>query len=65
MGLLHLIAASAIGCGGTRVLLPQSGALVRSGPDMRGRVYEWNGTEWVLSSNRVTIPEGWYIGPNE
>ena len=46
-------------------MLPQSGALVRSGPDMRGRVYEWNGTEWVLSSNRVTIPEGWYIGPNE
>lgn len=32
---------------------------------MRGRVYEWNGKEWVLSSNRVTIPEGWYIGPSE
>lgn len=60
-----LIAASATGCGGTTVLLPQSGALVRAGPDMKGRVYQWDGEAWVLSGNKVQIPEGWYIGPIE
>ena len=60
-----LIPASGIGCGGTKVLLPQSGTIVRAGPDMRGEVYQWDGAEWVLSGNRVDIPEGWFIGPPE
>jgi hypothetical protein len=60
-----LILGSGIGCGGTKVLLPQSGALVRAGPDMKGRVYQWDGEAWVLSANKVQIPEGWYIGPIE
>lgn len=37
--------------------------LVRIGPDVRGRVYTWDGTEWVLSRNSVQLPEGWYCGP--
>jgi hypothetical protein len=53
----------ATGCGGTKVLLPQSGALVRSGPNLEGKVYTWDGTQWVLSKNKVRIPEGWFIGP--
>ena len=60
-----LILGSGIGCGGTKVLLNQSGALVRAGPDMKGKVYQWDGETWVLSSNCVQIPEGWYIGPIE
>jgi len=52
---------SATGCGGTRVLLPESG-VVRAGPDVRGRVYQWTGTEWELSSNKVQVPEGWWMG---
>ena len=52
-----------LGCGGTKVLLPQSGALVRSGPDVSGKVYMWDGSQWVLSANKVRIPEGWFIGP--
>ena len=52
---------SATGCGGIRVLLPESG-VVRAGPDVRGRVYQWTGTEWELSSNKVQVPEGWWMG---
>ena len=33
------------------------------GPKVTGRVYYWNGTEWELSKNRVTLPEGWLAGP--
>jgi hypothetical protein len=63
--LLTLLAAigSATGCGGTKVLLPQSGTLIRSGPDVSGKVYMWDGSQWVLSANKVRIPEGWFIGP--
>jgi hypothetical protein len=52
-----------LGCGGTKVLLPQSGTLIRSGSDVSGKVYMWDGSQWVLSANKVRIPEGWFIGP--
>jgi hypothetical protein len=45
------------------VFIPTSDTLVRLGPDVKGRVYHWNGTEWELSKNRVTLPEGWLAGP--
>ena len=52
----------ASGCAGPRVVfLPAPDAPVRAGPDMSGRVYVWNGTEWELSRNHVTVPEGFYI----
>lgn len=60
---LLIVTASLLGCGGTKVLISQSGALVRAGPNVEGRVYQWDGTQWVLSSNKVRIPEGWYIAP--
>jgi len=28
-----------------------------------GRVYTRQGGEWVLSPDRVEIPEGWYVVP--
>lgn len=59
-----MLIGSATGCGGTKVLLPESG-VVRAGPDVRGRVYHWTGTDWELSSNRVQIPEGWFMGSME
>lgn len=62
MPLMCLIAiASLSGCGGVKVLVSQSGSVVRAGPDLTGKVYVWNGTEWELSANTVRIPEGWYI----
>lgn len=66
MALALLIASvSLISCGGTKVLINQSGALVRAGPDVSGHVYTWTGEEWSLSGNKVRIPEGWFIGPLE
>jgi len=59
-----MLIGSATGCGGTRVLLPESG-VVRAGPDVRGRVYQWTGTEWELSRNKVQVPEGWWMGALE
>lgn len=65
--LLPLLSVSAflISCGGTRVLVSPSGAVVRAGADVKGHVYHWDGSGWVLSRNRVHIPEGWYIAPLE
>lgn len=53
-----------VGCGGTKVVFvhPADHDLVRLGPDVRGHVYYWNGSEWELSKNTVHIPEGWYAG---
>ena len=45
------------------VFIPTSDTLVRIGPDVQGRVYYWDGKEWELSKNRVTLPEGWLAGP--
>jgi len=50
-------------CTTTRTVLVPPGELIRLGPDIEGRVYNWNGTEWVLSDNKVEIPEGWIAGP--
>jgi len=36
--------------------------LVRIGPDVSGRVYVQKNGEWVLSKNKVKLPEGWYAG---
>jgi hypothetical protein len=38
------------------------GALVRMGPNVEGKVYVMKNGEWVLSKNKVKLPEGWYAG---
>ena len=54
---------SAIGCGSTRVVFVDTQAnLVRIGPDVSGKVYIQKNGEWVLSKNKVKLPEGWYAG---
>lgn len=61
--LLLGLSVSLIACGGSRVVFVEpSKNLVRLGPDVRGHVYYWDGTQWVLSQNAVTLPEGWYAG---
>ena len=53
-----------LGCGTTRVtFLDSSDDLVRIGPDVSGRVYFYKDGSWVLSKNKVKLPEGWYAGP--
>ena len=59
---LSLIAFT-IGCGSTRVVFVDTGAdLVRLGPDVEGKVYVLKDGKWILSKNKVKLPEGWYAG---
>ena len=52
-----------VGCGSTRVVFVDTQAnLVRIGPDVSGKVYVQKNGEWVLSKNKVKLPEGWYAG---
>ena len=52
-----------VGCGSTRVVFVDTNSdLVRIGPKVEGRVYIMKNGEWVLSKNKVKIPEGWYAG---
>ncbi len=54
---------SAIGCGSTRVVFVDTQSdLVRLGPGVSARVYILKNGEWVLSKNKVDLPEGWYAG---
>ena len=51
------------GCGSTRVVFVDTDAnLVRLGPDVSGRVYVLKDGVWILSKNKVRLPEGWYAG---
>ena len=54
---------STLGCGSTRVVFVDTQAdLIRIGPDVEGKVYVLKNGEWVLSKNKMKIPEGWYAG---
>ena len=54
---------STIGCGSTRVVFVDTQSdLIRIAPDVEGRVYVLKNGEWVLSKNKVKLPEGWYAG---
>ena len=52
-----------VGCGSTRVVFVDTQSdLVRIGPGVEGKVYILKNGEWVLSKNKVKLPEGWYAG---
>ena len=52
-----------IGCGSTRlVFVDTQSDLVRIGPNVSGKIYVLKNGEWVLSKNKVKLPEGWYAG---
>lgn len=61
--LLSVLAlASAIGCASRTVFVPEESPM-RVGPRSEIRVYHRVNGEWVLSNNRITVPEGWYLVP--
>ena len=61
--ILILISLFLVGCGSTRVVFVDTQAnLVLIGPDVSGKVYIQKDGEWVLSKNKVKLPEGWYAG---
>tara|TARA_Y100000310_G_C20691429_1_gene822515 strand:+ start:4271 stop:4459 length:189 start_codon:yes stop_codon:yes gene_type:complete len=52
-----------VGCGSTRVVFVDTQSdLVRIGPEVYGKVYILHKGAWVLSKNKVKLPEGWYAG---
>ena len=56
----------ATSCGSTKVVfIHQSSDVVRIGPDVSGKVYFMRDGRWVLSKNKVKLPEGWYAGALE
>ena len=62
------ISIAFLGCGSTRVVFVDTQAnMVRLGKDVTGHVYVLKDGEWVLSKNKVKLPEGWYAGglPND
>ena len=48
-------------CGGERAVFLGPDTVVRAGPGMRGLVWMPTADGWVLSKNKVEIPEGMYI----
>lgn len=61
--ILTLISLFSLGCGSTKVVFVDTQTnLVRIGPDVSGRVYVLKNGEWILSKNKVKLPEGWYAG---
>jgi hypothetical protein len=44
-------------------VLVEEGSPIRTGPQVLTRVYVLIDGEWVLSPDRVAIPEGWYLVP--
>jgi len=51
------------GCGTTQAIIIGSDDIVRTGADVEGHVYTWDGTNWIKSDNKVRLPEGMYIVP--
>ena len=61
--LLISTAAFFLGCGSTKVVFVDTHAqMVRIGPDVKGKVYVLKNGEWILSKNKMHLPEGWYAG---
>ena len=42
------------------VVAIQAKGVARLGPDVSGHVYFYTNGIWVLSKNKVHLPEGWY-----
>jgi len=61
--MLTLFVASAIGCASGRTVLVTDDSPVRIGPKTTGHVYCMIDGDWVLSDDRVQLPEGWYAMP--
>lgn len=61
IGFAVLALGFALGCG--RTVLVSDGSPARIGPDAKARLYARVNGEWVLSREKVAIPEGWYLVP--
>jgi len=60
--LLAAVFGFASGCSSRTVFVPEESPM-RVGPAANFRVYHRVNGEWVLSGNKIEIPEGWYLVP--
>jgi hypothetical protein len=62
-----LLMLTSSGCVRNRVIAINSKSdWVKLGPGVTGRVYTTtNGVDWILSPNKVQLPEGWTAGPGD
>ena len=61
--LVLTVTAFLSGCVGSKVVFIDSQSQIfRVGPNVKGKVYHWNGEEWQLSGNKVEYPEGHFVG---
>ncbi len=61
--MLMLFVVLVIGCAPGRTVLVTDDSPLRIGPETTGQVYRLIDGEWVLSDDRVHLPEGWYAVP--
>jgi hypothetical protein len=60
---LCTVLALAFASGCARTVLVSEGSPIRTGPNIKGRVYHRTAEGWELSDNCVQVPEGWYCVP--
>ena len=60
---LPLLFLASCGTLGLTGCLTSGKKVVFIGPNVKGRVYVWDGDKWELSRNKVSLPEGWLAGP--
>jgi hypothetical protein len=60
---LALVLGFVTGCAANRTVFVPEDSPMRTGPDSRIKVYHRVNGEWILSGNRITVPEGWYLVP--
>ena len=63
--LLTFVSVLGTGCGSTRVVFVNSqdkNDLIRVGPKVEAKAYVWDGTDWLLSKNKILYPEGAFVG---
>jgi hypothetical protein len=65
IALFFIVLASAflIGCVASRTVFVPEDSPMRMGPRNDVVVYTYENGEWVLSENRIRVPEGWYLVP--
>lgn len=60
-----LTAALAAGCATKRAVTVDShSTIVRLGDDVNGHIYLYDAKthDWILTANKMTLPEGWFAG---
>jgi hypothetical protein len=63
MTIAYVVLALGFATGCNRAVLIPESSPTRVGPAMQGQIYTMVDGKWILSDNKIQIPEGWYIVP--